>query len=65
MGGNSQVKSKDICYFQAIGKQLILTIILVNMPDKRFRLVYDAEFVPQMRFIERKYHSLIRTTIEQ
>jgi hypothetical protein len=42
-----------------------LTIILVNMPDKRFRLVYDAEFVLQMRFIERKYHSLIRTTIEQ
>jgi hypothetical protein len=35
------------------------------MPDKRFRLVYDEEFVPQMRFIERKYHSLIRTTIEQ
>jgi hypothetical protein len=35
------------------------------MPDKRFRLVYDTEFVPQLRFIERKYHSLIRTTIEQ
>ena len=35
------------------------------MPGKRFRLVYDPEFVPQMRFIDRKYHSLIRTTIEQ
>jgi hypothetical protein len=35
------------------------------MPDKRFRLVYDTEFVHQLRFIERKYHSLIRTTIEQ
>ena len=28
MGGNSQVKSKDVCYFQAIGKQL--TCIFVN-----------------------------------
>jgi mRNA-degrading endonuclease RelE of RelBE toxin-antitoxin system len=35
------------------------------MSDKRFRLVYDTEFVSQMRFIARKYHSLIRTTIEQ
>jgi hypothetical protein len=35
------------------------------MPDKRFRLVYDTEFIAQVRFIERKYHSLIRTTIEQ
>jgi mRNA-degrading endonuclease RelE of RelBE toxin-antitoxin system len=42
-----------------------LTIILVNMSDKRFRLVYDAEFVQQIRSIERKHHSLIRTTIEQ
>jgi hypothetical protein len=35
------------------------------MPAKRFRLVYDTEFVPQLKFIERKYHSLVRTTIEQ
>jgi len=35
------------------------------MPEKRFGLVYDAEFITQMRFIARKYHSLIRTTIEQ
>jgi len=35
------------------------------MIDKRFRLVYDTEFVAQIRFIERKYHSLIRETIEQ
>ena len=35
------------------------------MADKRFRLVYDPDFVVQMRSIERKYHSLIRETIEQ
>jgi hypothetical protein len=35
------------------------------MADKRFRLVYDTEFVTQIRSIERKYHSLIRETIEQ
>ena len=35
------------------------------MTRKRFRLVYDTEFVPQMRFVERKYHSLIRSTIEE
>lgn len=48
-----------------IDKRLILTIILVNMTNKHFHLVYDTEFVAQMRFIERKYHSLVRTTIEQ
>lgn len=35
------------------------------MTNKRFDLVYDTEFVSQMRFIERKYHSLIRVTVEQ
>ncbi len=35
------------------------------MTDKRFRLIYDTEFVAQMRSIERKYHALIRDTIEQ
>jgi len=35
------------------------------MTDVRFRLVYDAEFVVQIQSIERKYHSLIRETIEQ
>jgi hypothetical protein len=35
------------------------------MANQRFHLIYDTEFVAQMRFIERKYHSLIRTTIEQ
>lgn len=35
------------------------------MTDKRFRLVYDTEFVTQIHSIERKYHSLIRETIEQ
>lgn len=39
--------------------------MLVNMPEKRFRLIYDTEFVTQIRSIERKYHSLIRETIEQ
>jgi hypothetical protein len=35
------------------------------MTNKRFRLVYDTEFVTQIRSIERKYHTLIRETIEQ
>lgn len=35
------------------------------MTGKRFHLVYDTEFVAQMRFIERKYHLLIRTITEQ
>lgn len=39
--------------------------MLVSMPHKHFHLVYDTEFVVQMRSIERKYHSLIRETIEQ
>jgi hypothetical protein len=51
--------------FQVNDKRLVLTIILVKMTNKRFGLVYDTEFVSQMRFIERKHHSLIRATIEQ
>jgi hypothetical protein len=35
------------------------------MPSKSFRFVYDTEFPSQIRAIERKYHSLIRATIEQ
>jgi hypothetical protein len=35
------------------------------MTNKPFRLVYDTEFISQIRFIERKYHSLIRITHEQ
>ena len=35
------------------------------MTEKRFRLVYDTEFVVQIRSIERNTHSLIRETIEQ
>ena len=35
------------------------------MTVKRFHLVYDTEFIAQMQFIERQYHSLIRETIEQ
>jgi hypothetical protein len=42
-----------------------LTILLVNMTNQHFHLVYDTELVAQMRFIERKYHSFVRTTIEQ
>ena len=34
------------------------------MTDKRFRLVYDTEFISQIMAIERKYHSLIREAIE-
>lgn len=39
--------------------------MLVNMAEKRFHLVYDPEFVVQMRSIDRKYHTLVRETIEQ
>ncbi len=39
--------------------------MLVNMTEKRFRLVYDTEFLTQVRSIERKYHPLIREMIEQ
>jgi hypothetical protein len=35
------------------------------MTRKSFHLLYDTEFVVQLRSIERKYHSLIRETIEQ
>ena len=35
------------------------------MTDKRFCLIYDTEFIPQMRCIERKYHTFIRAVIEQ
>lgn len=42
-----------------------LTIVLVNMTNKGFQLIYDTEFVVQMRSIERKHHSLIREVIEQ
>jgi mRNA-degrading endonuclease RelE of RelBE toxin-antitoxin system len=35
------------------------------MTSKGFHLIYDAEFVVQMRSVERKYHSLIREVIEQ
>ena len=50
---------------RAIDGKIIWPIILVKMTGQRFRLVYDLEFVRHMRFIERKYHSLVRTTIEQ
>ena len=35
------------------------------MTSKRFELIYDTAFVAQMRFVERKYHTFIRATIEQ
>lgn len=34
------------------------------MAAKAYRLIYDSEFVPQLRHIERKYHSVIRDAIE-
>ncbi len=34
------------------------------MRSKAYRLVYDAEFVPQLKHIERKYHSAIKAAIE-
>jgi len=34
------------------------------MANTPFRLVYDTEFVSQIKTIDRKYHSFIRETIE-
>ncbi|HLA99214.1 MAG TPA: type II toxin-antitoxin system RelE/ParE family toxin [Anaerolineales bacterium] len=34
------------------------------MADKRYQLVYDTEFIRQVKAIERKYYSFIRHTIE-
>jgi mRNA-degrading endonuclease RelE of RelBE toxin-antitoxin system len=34
------------------------------MKTKAYRLDYDPEFVPQLKFIERKYHSAIKEAIE-
>jgi mRNA-degrading endonuclease RelE of RelBE toxin-antitoxin system len=31
---------------------------------KAYRLVYDTEFIPRLKFIERKYHSTIKEAIE-
>ena len=35
------------------------------MRAKAFRLIYDTEFIPQLSFIERKYHSVIKAAIEE
>ena len=35
------------------------------MVNIRYVLVYDPEFINQLKVIERKYYSLIRETIEQ
>lgn len=35
------------------------------MTAGHFDLIYDSEFIAQMRCIERKHHALIRATIEQ
>ncbi len=35
------------------------------MIDKQFNLIYDTEFIGQLKEIERKYHLLIRKAIEQ
>jgi mRNA-degrading endonuclease RelE of RelBE toxin-antitoxin system len=34
------------------------------MKTKAYRLVYDTEFIPQLKYIERKYHSVIKAAIE-
>ena len=34
------------------------------MKTKPYRLIYDAEFIPLLRFIERKYHSVIKEAIQ-
>ena len=35
------------------------------MPARPFELIYTAGFIVHLRAIERKYHPLIRTTIEE
>jgi mRNA-degrading endonuclease RelE of RelBE toxin-antitoxin system len=35
------------------------------MDTQRYQLVYDIEFVSQIKMIERKHHSFIRQTIEE
>ncbi len=35
------------------------------MDSKRYQLIYDIEFVSQIRLIERKHHSFIRKAIEE
>jgi mRNA-degrading endonuclease RelE of RelBE toxin-antitoxin system len=34
------------------------------MKTKAYRLVYDTEFIAQLKYIERKYHSVIKAAIE-
>jgi mRNA-degrading endonuclease RelE of RelBE toxin-antitoxin system len=34
------------------------------MPAQRYRIVYDPEVIQHLKLIERKYHSLIRITVE-
>ena len=43
---------------------MISTIIAQIMSEKRFRLIYDTEFIAQLKAIERKHHALIRNVIE-
>lgn len=42
-----------------------MTIIVVTMkPRQRFAIIYDPDVKQHLKFIERRYYSLIRTTIE-
>lgn len=34
------------------------------MKTNAYRLVYDTEFISQLKYIERRYHSVIRASIE-
>ena len=42
-----------------------MTIIKVMAQAKRFRIVYHSRLKGHLQSIDRKYHSLIRETIEQ
>ena len=42
-----------------------MTIIKVMAQAKRFRIVYHSRVKDHLRTIDRKYHSLIRETIER
>jgi mRNA-degrading endonuclease RelE of RelBE toxin-antitoxin system len=34
------------------------------MKTKTYRLAYDTEFIAQLKYIERKYHSVVKAAIE-
>jgi hypothetical protein len=58
--------SSGCCSPPAVAKSHILTIIVYRMVrEQPFDLIYDSEVWNHLRSIERKYHSLIRSTIAE